>query len=121
MANVKKRTVTRGIGATVLEYMEKHPDVTVYRDDIAKDCGLPAERIAGTITNLRSRDVNHADSRLEVIIAGRAWVWHSKSVGGQSFDAKPAKRVFGEIGPTSDGGIIIEDPENGKLYKATEL
>lgn len=119
--SARKRVANRGISARVLQYLDQHADVTVYRNTMASDLGISEDLVTSTMYSIKSNDRGHAATRCEVVVGGQAWIWHSQSPNQRAEERAKRKRVFGEIGTAKDGGIIIEDADSGQLYKAVEL
>lgn len=114
----KNKQPRKNIGAILLEYMEKHPDVTIYRDSIASDLGLTPAQVQQNIYGLWYRNVAGAKDRIQTVVNGNAWIYRSATT-------KPAvptqpKRVFEELAITKAGELLIQD-EAGTVYLAKEL
>lgn len=106
-----------GIGAAVLSYFDKHPDITVYLKDIAQETGYPEDKVQASINGMRNRNVGDLATRCTIVMAGQAWRVSSKPVSL----LKSTKRLFEERFTTDRGTIIVEEVDSGKLYSLKEL
>lgn len=102
-----------GASATVLEYLDKHPNQVLYLKDIAEDTNLPQVVVQRSIARIRYGNVANAQERLVVESSGHVWLWKS---------AKPKSpdNYFVQVYASPTGLLLAED-ENGALYKLVRI
>lgn len=113
------------VAAALLRYLTAHPGGALYRAEIAADTGLTEERVRTGMANLRHSDKLGAREALETVVAGQVWRWHPNKARTEPEvpeQRKPerARRIFEEVGTLKDGAIVQQD-EDGNLYRAVEL
>lgn len=94
----------------VLKYVESHPGVTVYCDDIARDLDANRSSVQSAVRGLQERV-----PQISTVISGKAWRWDANAKA-----ANPGKRMFEELTTTRAGVILVQD-EDGNVYKLEEL
>ena len=110
---IKAKRAT-GVQAAVLQYMDKHSNQTLYLNDIANDISYPAKIVQNAITALRYSNKSGAQERLEIVVRGQAYMWHSGKVedGKVELDDLYVKVFVDEV-----SGAILVRGEDNKLYK----
>lgn len=101
----------------ILEYLEKHSDETIYLDTIAKDLNLEPIQVKRGISALAYGNVNGAKEKLQTIVAGNVWIWHSRTSNPKS---KSISKLYEQVYTGKDGSILVES-EEGTLYKLFEI
>lgn len=110
------------IGAILLKYLVEHPGVELFRSEIVEATGLTEQQVRVGMSNLRGADKLGAREALETVISGQVWRWHPNKAQAELAEAKAptTKRVFGEVGTTREGDLILQ-ADDSSLWRATEL
>lgn len=109
-----------------LTFLNAHPNQVFTAHELAAEIGCSLKQAQGVIYNLRStRDQRPGvDYRtaITVVSSGQAWLYDpSKLSAAEPVEEKHnGRRIFEEIGPVRDGGIIVQ-AEDGTLWRATAL
>lgn len=93
----------------VLKYIEGHPGVTVYADDMANDLSANRNSIQAAVRGLQERL-----PQIVTVVGGKAWRWEATA------KANSGKRMFEELTTTKAGIVLVQD-EDGNVYKLDEL
>lgn len=112
------------VAALLLKYLTTHPGIELFRAEIAEATGLTEHQVRTNLANLRSGNKLGAHEALETVVAGQVWRWHPNKTTGtltpEAAPTAPSKRVFGEIGKTREGDLILQ-ADDGSLWRAVEL
>lgn len=127
----------KNISSRMVNYFLTHPGEVVTVQMLAKSLRVTEKQVRESINATRwthRENPEHPSRRIQTVVRGSSWRLDDHPGPTESAaDPAPApansarrstaaasKRIFGEVGLTSDGEYVIED-EDGTLYRAKKL
>lgn len=133
----KKTRIKRGknISSRMMNYFVTHPGQVVTVQELARSLRVSEKQVRDSITATRwshRGNADHPSQKITIVLRANSWRYDPDPAAdsdGQSPDPSspvkrevtaPQRKIFEEVGPTSDGGYVIED-EDGALYRVKKL
>lgn len=113
------------IRSSVIDYLFSREGSLVTLKDLTTHTGRSEKQIQQSISSIRNGAPETSGGldmkrSVQVVTAGQQWIYRPIAARDATPPTKNQNRSFREVGPTSDGELILQC-EDGTLWKAVNL